>query len=74
MAMGSIHWERGAWAAAEALLRGAEEHCGEAEAWRLNMGHVAYMQARAVGAGALGLTPWCSRFATRRLRGGLLSL
>lgn len=44
MAMTSIYWEKEQWGAVEALLVGAGEHCSEVEAWRLNMGHVAYMQ------------------------------
>ncbi|GBF97318.1 flagellar associated protein [Raphidocelis subcapitata] len=54
MAMASIPWERGSWSAVERLLRQSAEFCGDCDAWRLNMAHALFMQARGGrGTGAL---------------------
>ncbi|KAF8056228.1 ttc30a [Scenedesmus sp. PABB004] len=79
MAMGSIYWERGAYASLEALLRQSAEFCSEHDAWKLNVAHTAFMQARRqrgpgcagqLGRGPAGRRAWAERAAAARARAG----
>jgi tetratricopeptide repeat protein 30 len=46
MAQAKVNWDGRQWAAVEKTLRKTMEYCSEHDTWRINVGHVLFMQEK----------------------------